>query len=87
MITCKLIMSAERVSFLQEGLSREGEERVKVVEDRGDGYNTVEFEVRNQMEVLYVFHAGVDAGVSFALWGPAGNPKKREGDLVEIERG
>ena len=82
MITCNLIISADRVPFLVEYFKDE----IKVTEHE-DGYSRVEFEVKDQMDVLYVFHAGTSAGVSFGLWGSKGKPKEEAKDLVELERG
>jgi hypothetical protein len=82
MITCNLTISTDRVSFLVEYFKDE-----ITVTDQGDGYSRVELKVKDQMDVLYVFHAGVNAGVSFGLWGPKGKPEEKATDLVGIERG
>jgi hypothetical protein len=54
----ELIISKDRVPYIIEQM---GEDRVNV-----SGYNedsdTVKFELQSQMDVLYMFHAGIKCG-------------------------
>jgi hypothetical protein len=54
----ELIISKDRVPYLVEGL---GADRVTVSEYDED-QDTVVFEVKSQLDVLYAFHAGIRYG-------------------------
>ena len=54
----ELIISKDRVPYLVEAL---GEDRV-TIDTHSEDQDTVAFEVRNQLDVLYAFHAGIRYG-------------------------
>ena len=54
----ELIISKERVSYIVEEL---GQDRVTISE-YNENSDMVSFELKSQMDVLYMFHAGVSYG-------------------------
>ena len=54
----ELIISKDRVSYITEAL---GQGRVTISE-YSDHSDMVSFELKSQMDVLYMFHAGVSYG-------------------------
>jgi hypothetical protein len=54
----ELIISKDRVPYLVEGL---GADRVTVSE-YDEEQDKVEFEVKNHLDILYAFHAGIRYG-------------------------
>lgn len=63
-MTVKLVLNRETVGYLSSNL---GEGRVTILEDHGDGYVYVSFEVKTSMDVLSILHAGQDRGVNMAF--------------------
>ena len=68
-----LVLNPRTTRCLQANL---GAENVTAVE-REDGYMSVEFEIRNYMDVLYVLHAGQDSGLELGLYGTEGKPLQK----------
>jgi hypothetical protein len=54
----ELIMSKDRVSYIVEHL---GEDRVTVSEYNKE-QNTIKFELKNTLDILIMFHAGIKCG-------------------------
>ena len=70
----KLMLNNRTVKCLQEHL---GKERVTIIEKDADGYSSVEFELKDRMDVLYIIHAGQDSGLELAHYGVDGKPKEK----------
>lgn len=56
-----------RFPFIQEAL---GEDKAKIIETDRDGSIKIELTIENSLDVLYLFHAGIDYG-SKAMTGEA----------------
>ena len=54
----ELIISKDRVSYITEAL---GQDRVTISE-HSDHSDMVSFELKSQMDVLHMFHAGIQCG-------------------------
>jgi hypothetical protein len=80
MIKCDLIISNDRILCLQKHLGKEN----VTVEYHEPDYSRVKFEVKNEMDVLYVFHAGIDGGVAFGLYGSADKVRVEYGEEVHL---
>ena len=59
----ELIISKDRVPYVVEGM---GEGRVTVSPFNEDSY-TVEFEFTSQMDLLFMFHAGIKCGTNVII--------------------
>jgi hypothetical protein len=79
MIKCDLVISNDRIACLQKNLGKEN----ITVEYYEPDYSKVKFEVKDQMDVLYIFHAGIDAGLAFGLYGSYSPASKIE-DKEEV---
>ena len=71
----KLVLNSRTVKHLKKNL---GEDRVTIIEDEGDGYFVVSFEVSKPIDVLYIIHAGQDSGLELAWYGPNGKPEENK---------
>lgn len=80
MIKCNLIISNDRILCLQNHLGREN----ITVEYHEPDYSRVKFEVHSEMDVLRVFHAGIDGGVAFGLYGSADKVKMKDSEEVHL---
>jgi len=65
MIKCDLIIANDRIACLQKHLGKEN----IIVEYYEPDYSIVKFEIHDQMDILKVFHAGIDGGLAFGLHG------------------
>jgi hypothetical protein len=74
MIKCNLVIANDRIACLQKNLGKEN----ITVEYYEPNYSMVKFEVKDQMDVLYIFHAGIDGGVAFGLYGSYSSASKIE---------
>ena len=59
----QLIITKDRVPYIVEGM---GEGRVTVSYFSEDA-DTIDFELKSQMDVLYMFHAGVKCGMNLTF--------------------
>jgi hypothetical protein len=80
MIKCDLIISNDRILCLQKHLGKEN----IIVEFYSTDCSRVKFEVRDAMDVLYVFHAGIDGGLSIGLYGSADKVIMRDSEEVHL---
>jgi hypothetical protein len=80
MIKCDLIISNDRILCLQKHLGKEN----VTVEYHEPDYSRVKFEIEDQMDVLYVFHAGIDGGVAIGLYGSADKVRMKYGEEVHL---
>jgi hypothetical protein len=69
MLKCNLIISNDRILCLQKHLGKEN----VTVEYHEPDYSRVKFEIKSDSEVLNVFHAGIEGGVAFGLYGSYAN--------------
>jgi hypothetical protein len=83
-MTVKLVLNDRGVKALVTAF---GSENITILGSEGDGYSYVSFEVKNDMDVLSVFHAGCDSGLELGLYGTKGKPVEEAKDSVELERG
>jgi len=72
-MTVKLVLNDRSVECLKKQL---GEDRVRIIStDEEPGYSHISFEVNNGMDILHIFHAGVNSGLALGLYGPSGKLK------------
>ena len=83
-MTVKLVLNDRAVKAL---IASFGSERITILGPDGEEYSYISFEVKNDMDVLRVFHAGTDSGLELGLYGPKGRPVEEAKDLLELERG
>jgi hypothetical protein len=59
-----------------------GEDRVSVISIDADGYVETSFEIRHDMDALYLIHAGQDSGLELAHYGPNGKPEENKVEVT-----
>lgn len=70
----KLVLNARSVRALTNHF---GSENITVIEpEDAQGYSRLSFEVKNDMDVLKVLHAGTDSGLELGLYGLNGKPQE-----------
>jgi len=74
MIKCDLIIANDRIACLQKHL---GKEKITVEYYEPD-FSIVKFEIHDQMDILKVFHAGINGGLAFGLYGSASKIEDNE---------
>jgi hypothetical protein len=78
----KLVLNSRAVRTL---IDHFGSENVTIlVPEDAQGFSKVSFEIKNDMDVLKVFHAGTDSGLELGLYGLKGKPQE---DVAILERG
>jgi hypothetical protein len=80
MIKCNLIISNDRILCLQKHLGKEN----ITVEFHEPDYSRVKFEVKDEMDILHIFHAGMDGGVAFGLYGSADKVRMEDSEEVHL---
>ena len=73
-MTVKLVLNPRLVKHLQQQL---GDDRVTILEVDADGFKYVSFEIRHDMDVLSLLHAGNDSGLELGIYGPNGKPTEK----------
>ena len=75
----KLVLNSRTVKCLQKSL---GEDRVTILGRDVDGYVEVSFEIRHDMDALYLIHAGQDSGLELAHYGSNGKPVENKVEVT-----
>lgn len=72
-MTCKLFLAEAKVEALKAEF---GDDNIVTLNEANDqGYMYVQFEVKDDYDVLKVMHAGTTAGLHMGLYGSGGKKK------------